>query len=80
MEAENVFIIVNDTGTGISAEKLERLFSLNRQSQQGTAGEKGAGLGLLLVKEFVEMNQGRLQVNSQPDRGSQFIFTLPKAA
>ncbi len=80
VEAENVFIIVNDTGTGISAEKLERLFSLNRQSQQGTAGEKGAGLGLLLVKEFVEMNQGRLQVNSQPDRGSQFIFTLPKAA
>lgn len=80
VEAENVFIIVNDTGTGISAEKLERLFSLNRQSQQGTAGEKGAGLGLLLVKEFVEMNRGRLQVNSQPDRGSQFIFTLPKAA
>ena len=78
-EDEQALVLVRDTGTGISAEKLEGLFSLDRQSQPGTAGEKGTGLGLLLVKEFVEMNRGALQVSSQPDRGAQFMFTLPQA-
>lgn len=72
-----IFIKVNDTGTGIAAEKLEQLFTLEKRSEHGTAGEKGAGLGLLLCKELVEMNQGLLRVFSTQGKGSTFEFSLP---
>ncbi len=73
-----VFITVNDTGTGIATEKLDKLFTLEKRSEHGTAGEKGAGLGLLLCKELVEMNQGILRVFSVQGEGSRFEFSLPK--
>lgn len=47
------------------------------QSTVGTNNEKGSGLGLLLRKEFVEMNGGRFWIESETGRGSNFIFTLP---
>ncbi|MBC7774018.1 MAG: HAMP domain-containing histidine kinase [Phycisphaerae bacterium] len=74
-----VFIAVNDTGTGIATEKLAQLFSLEKRSEHGTEGEKGAGLGLLLCKELVELNQGILRVFSTPSKGSTFEFSLPSA-
>ncbi|AEE51374.1 tetratricopeptide repeat protein [Haliscomenobacter hydrossis] len=77
---DKVFIKVNDTGTGISAEKLEKLFLIDKSSEKGTAGERGTGLGLMLVKEFVELNKGKVQVESKINEGSQFIVSLPKAA
>ncbi len=76
---DKVFIHVNDTGTGISAEKLNRLFSLDKKSEKGTAGEKGTGLGLTLVKELVELNKGVLNVNSTLNKGSTFSVLLPVA-
>ena len=75
-----VFINVNDTGTGISAEKLSKLFSLEKTSEKGTAGEKGTGLGLTLVKELTELNQGSINVNSVLTKGSNFKISLPIAA
>ncbi|MBK9487859.1 MAG: HAMP domain-containing histidine kinase [Haliscomenobacter sp.] len=77
---DKVFIKVNDTGTGISAEKLEKLFLIDKSSEKGTAGERGTGLGLMLVKEFVELNKGKVQVESKINEGSRFIVSLPKAA
>ncbi len=76
-KGDQVFISVNDTGTGIAAEKLDRIFTLEKRSEHGTAGEKGAGLGLLLCKELVELNHGILKVFSTPGRGSTFEFSLP---
>ena len=73
-----VFIAVNDTGTGIATEKLAQLFTLEKRSEHGTEGEKGAGLGLLLCKELVELNQGILRVFSVQGQGSKFEFSLPK--
>ncbi len=73
-----VFIVINDTGTGISAEQLKTLFTLDKKSEQGTAGEKGTGLGLNLVKELVELNKGILDVSSIINKGSQFSVGLPK--
>lgn len=75
-----VFININDTGTGIAAHQLSKLFTLDKQSELGTAGEKGTGLGLTLVKELVELNKGVLTVNSKLEQGTQFKIGLPLAA
>ena len=75
-----VTIMINDTGTGISAEMIPRLFDLEKESKTGTLGEKGTGLGLVLCKELVELNKGSIEVESVPGKGSTFIFDLPKAA
>ena len=76
-ESNQVFIEINDTGTGIHAEKLEQLFALERKSTQGTAGEKGSGLGLMLCKELVELHKGTIKAVSELGKGSTFIFSIP---
>ena len=74
-----VEITVSDNGVGIDKEKKERLFKEEiHESTRGTIKEKGTGLGLVLCKEFVEKNGGEIRVQSQPDRGSHFSFTLPR--
>ncbi len=79
-KGDKVFININDTGTGISAEKLSKLFSLEKKSEKGTAGEKGTGLGLTLVKELAELNKGSINVNSVLEKGRTFKLGLPMAA
>lgn len=71
---------VNDTGVGISAEKLTQIFSIERKSSRGTAGEKGSGLGLILCKELIERNLGSIDVMSEPGKGSRFVLSVPKLA
>lgn len=71
---------VSDNGVGISEENLKRLFKLDTSnSTLGTNNEKGTGLGLILVKEFIEKNGGNIWVESEEQKGSKFIFTMPKA-
>ena len=73
-------ISIADHGTGISEENKKKLFSLNnKNSIQGTEGEKGSGLGLILSKEFIEKNQGKLWLEDNEPQGSVFSFTLPLA-
>jgi signal transduction histidine kinase len=73
-------ISVKDNGVGISPEKLNTIFNLGATySSNGTAMEKGNGLGLLLCKEFVEKNKGNIRVQSQPGKGSSFTVSLPHA-
>ena len=70
--------IVSDTGTGISEKAAEDLFKIDRiHSTPGTKDEKGTGLGLILCKEFIEMNKGEIWVESRIKKGSQFHFTIP---
>jgi PAS domain S-box-containing protein len=72
-------ISVKDTGVGISKNELARLFDSNYSlSTLGTNNEKGTGLGLKLVKKFTEQNGGEIYVESIPNQGSVFSFTLPK--
>jgi two-component system, NtrC family, sensor kinase len=71
-------ITVSDTGVGIPQDKLNRLFKMDgNKTSYGTAGEKGLGLGLQLVYEFVEMNKGTIQVESNEGEGTKFIVRLP---
>jgi two-component system sensor histidine kinase/response regulator len=73
-----VEIAVRDTGIGISKEAQSALFKTNTfNSTAGTDSEQGAGLGLLLCKEFVEMHGGNIRIESEPGKGSIFKFTLP---
>lgn len=73
-------IIVEDTGLGMNEESLKKLFTLDGAiSQVGTSGERGTGLGLMLCKEFVERNKGKLEVKSRKNIGSTFIVTLPSS-
>ncbi len=69
-------IKIEDTGLGIDSKLLKYIFN-SPKTIPGTKGEKGSGIGLKLCKEFVETNKGRLEVISQPGKGSTFSFTLP---
>lgn len=68
---------IADTGVGIDKENISKLFGMNNFSTAGTRSEKGTGLGLLLCKEFVEKNGGKIWVRSELGKGSAFSFSLP---
>ena len=73
-----VVVHVIDTGQGIGPEKQKTLFELDKnQSTRGTKDEKGTGLGLPLVKEFIEQHGGEIAVRSELGKGSTFSFILP---
>ena len=81
-ETKNEFAIISvkDSGIGISKEDMKKLFRIDVQyKHDGTASEKGTGLGLILCKEFVEKNGGSISVESKLNAGSKFIFTVPLA-
>lgn len=72
-------ICVEDTGVGITKENLAKLFQNNNFTTVGTQNEKGTGLGLTICKELVELNHGRIWVESTPNVGTKFYVELPKA-
>jgi signal transduction histidine kinase len=73
-----VEIAVRDNGVGISQEAQKRLFKIDTfHSTPGTDNEKGTGLGLILCKEFIEMHGGKIRIESEPGKGSKFMFSLP---
>ena len=72
-------ISVEDNGVGMNDDVLKILFDKTAPyTTRGTANEKGTGLGLILCKEFVEKNGGKIFVESQEGKGSKFSFTIPK--
>jgi signal transduction histidine kinase len=75
----NVLICIEDTGVGISKENQEKLFKNGGFTTRGTSHEKGTGLGLSICKELVELNDGKIWVESEPNLGSKFFVELPKA-
>ncbi|MFC2096436.1 tetratricopeptide repeat protein [Bacteroidota bacterium] len=75
---ESLEISVMDTGVGIDQENLQKLFRIDsKYSTEGTAHEKGTGLGLILCKEFINRNKGEISVESELGKGTKFVFTLP---
>jgi signal transduction histidine kinase len=70
---------VRDTGKGIPADELPRLFSRFHQTHDNELKSKGLGLGLSICKGLVESHGGRIWAESLPAAGSSFFFTLPAA-
>jgi len=75
---EKIQITVSDNGIGMTEETKNKLFKINEKiSTLGTEKETGTGLGLLLCKEFVAIHNCEIWVETELDKGSDFIFTLP---
>lgn len=76
---DEVNIAVRDHGVGMTDDDMKKLFRMDTiHSTYGTDNEIGAGLGLLLVHDFIKQNKGQLSVSSQKGKGTTFSFTLPK--
>ncbi len=77
-EDDKVFIAIEDNGAGMSKEIQSKLFTPQMVTLSGAVqGEKGAGIGLMLAKGFLEKNSGEIWVESMEGVGSTFYFTLP---
>jgi PAS domain S-box-containing protein len=79
-ENNNFYIVsVKDTGIGMSLSAQQNLFQLDSfGSTPGTANEKGIGLGLMLANEFIQLNRGKIWLESELGKGSIFYFTIIK--
>jgi signal transduction histidine kinase len=72
-------LVVADSGIGMSPEQLAKLFRIDVHfSCPGTEAEKGSGMGLILCRELVQLNQGTISVHSQPAQGTTFSLRLPR--
>ncbi len=74
---EKVKITIQDEGIGIPPDKINALFTKAGSSTNGTNNETGTGLGLILCREFIVLNNGRIDAESRPGEGSAFTFALP---
>ncbi len=76
--SEKCIVIFKDSGIGMDQKKIELVLqNKNSDSSYGTAGEKGLGLGLQLVSEFVKMNGGEMKIESENKKGTTFTIQLP---
>jgi two-component system, NtrC family, sensor histidine kinase HydH len=72
VEKNRIMVSIEDTGTGIPGDKLKEIFN-----PFFTTKDKGTGLGLAVIQRIVQDHQGDIRVDSEPGRGSRFIFYLP---
>ncbi|RFS21753.1 hybrid sensor histidine kinase/response regulator [Chitinophaga silvatica] len=77
---DNIILEIMDTGIGMNTKMLENLFDVDKSLvSRGTAGEKGTGLGLVIVKDFLDANDATIEVSSTPGKGSLFTLRIPAA-
>lgn len=77
---DGIVVTVCDNGIGMSQEELDSLFRIDvHHTTLGTDGEEGTGVGLILCKELVQNNGGKIWAESELGKGSKFIFTLPSS-
>jgi len=77
MSAGHVDVGVRDHGLGIAPDFIKRLFSRYERYEKTSGKILGTGLGLAITRQIVEMHNGKIWVDSEPGKGSEFHFTLP---
>jgi len=79
-KAEDDFAVisVSDDGIGVKKEFQDKLFGIDNYTTVGTMEEKGSGIGLMLCRDFVERNGGKIWMESTQNKGSNFYFSLPQ--
>lgn len=78
-QGDHYKVVVEDNGIGMTQETMNKLFRIDVNiTQVGTGKERGTGLGLILCKEFVEKNNGKVWIESELGKGTKLNFTLPK--
>ncbi|MFM7021526.1 MAG: two-component regulator propeller domain-containing protein [Flavobacteriales bacterium] len=76
---DEILIRIQDTGVGMTKEQIDNAFRIDKNaSSRGTAGETGTGLGLIIIREFLETNKGSIQIESEPGKGSTFTVRVPR--
>jgi signal transduction histidine kinase len=71
-------LIIADTGAGMSQEVLDNLFThASAKMQAGTKGERGSGLGILVIKKLLDLHNAEIQVESLVDKGTTITVTYP---
>lgn len=76
---DEMVVSVCDDGVGIRKDDINKLFRIDENYiTKGTQKETGTGLGLILCKEFILKHGGKIWVDSEPDKGSTFYFTIPR--
>ncbi|MCK4979113.1 MAG: tetratricopeptide repeat-containing sensor histidine kinase, partial [Candidatus Delongbacteria bacterium] len=79
-QEDSIYITIEDSGVGIPSENIDKIFTVGGNiSTEGTSHEKGSGLGLIIVKEFMKLNNGNISVESEEGKGSKFIMELPRS-
>lgn len=77
-EANHYLVAIKDNGIGIPQDKLSKLFRIDTSSStKGTHNESGTGLGLIICKEYIEKNNGKIWAESELEIGTTFYFTIP---
>jgi len=77
-ENGEIRIEVADNGIGMSPEELDKLFKIDvKVGSRGTEGEESTGLGLLLIKEFIDIHKGKIFAESIQGKGTTFIVVIP---
>jgi signal transduction histidine kinase len=76
-DEEFAYIIVKDSGIGMSKSALEKVNAKQYYSSKGTSNEKGSGFGLILCRDLIKRHNGELMIESEPGRGSTFVVKLP---
>jgi len=78
IENNNVSICITDNGVGIEQSTLAKIYDISGNTHtKGTEGERSTGLGLIIVKDFIERNRGTISIKSQKDEGTTICITLP---
>lgn len=75
---QEIQLEIRDSGKGMAKEIQQNLFQSIVESERGTNNEKGTGLGLILCKDLIELNNGSISFKSTEDKGSTFMVTIPK--
>ncbi|NMB81344.1 MAG: tetratricopeptide repeat protein [Ignavibacteria bacterium] len=79
VSTEYCIIKISDNGVGMDKDTIKDLFALDKKTvSKGTAGESGSGLGMILVKEFIDRHKGTISIESEPGAGTTVIISFPQ--